>query len=360
MTEKKNISIVAPNLSGKGGTETVLTKVINHKRYEKNIDFKLYLSDGTKFNEWLYYLDVPNENIIINKKSGFFKIVDKINFFIKNQDDVILALGPKTVLLAWLIRLLFFKKYTIVSWIHFSIQSSPVKGANLLKLADRHLAISTGITNQLINIGVKEEKIYTVFNPVEKSDDTIYPSNSSIYNITYIGRLMYEGQKNIHFLIDSLARLNKKNTYIINFYGDGEQEELNKIKQLCDDSLSENITVKYHGWVSNPWSEIKSTDVLVLTSSYEGFGMVLAEAISRGVPVVSTNAPVGPSDIIKDGINGFLVDIGETNEFAAKLDYAIHYFKKTDRKIIKDSIDFLYSENFYKRLDSAFNDFIGK
>lgn len=360
MTEKLNIAIVAPNLSGKGGTETVLTKVINHKEYQKKINFKLFLSDGTRFSDWLFFLDVPKENIIVNKRSGFFKQVEKIKFFIKSKDDIILALGPKTVLLAWLIRILFFKKYIIVSWIHFSIQSSPVKRATLLKLADWHLAISKGITNQLINIGVNEKKIYTVFNPVEKSDVTILPSNSSIYNITYIGRMMYGGQKNIHFLIDSLARLNKKNRYVINFFGDGERDELQKIKKYCDDVLSENINVKFHGWVSNPWSEIKSTDVLVLTSSYEGFGMVLAEAISRGIPVVSTNAPVGPSDIIKDGINGFLVGLEDASEFAMTLDYAIQYFKKIDRKIIKESINFLYSENFYKRIENAINDFISK
>lgn len=356
MTKKKNIVIVAPNLSGKGGTETVLSKVLNFRDFGSKINMKIFLSDGTKSDEWLSKLNINQENIIINNKKGIGKAFEKIKFFIFSNDDVILALGPKTVLLAWLVRLCLFKKYKIVSWIHFSLCNSNVKNVQLLKLADYHLAISTGIVDQLQKMSVNEKRIYIVFNPVEKSLDVIPASKDNVGRIVYIGRLMLEGEKNLKFLIQALSRLPKTNNYIVDFFGDGEDKE--KLIKYCADNLSENISVTWHGWVEHPWEKITNADILVLTSQHEGFGMVLAESISRGMPVVSTNAPVGPKDIVVNGKNGFLVELGNLNEFAKQMDFAISYFKSSDREEIKDSIDFLYDDSFYSRIKKAFEDIL--
>lgn len=351
-SRREHITIIAPNLSGRGGTETVLTKVINHAHYERDIDFKLFLSDGTLDKKWLTQLKIPKKNIILNYSQGLMKVIKKINFLIFNNDDVILALGPKTVALARIIRIFFFKKYKIVSWIHFSLENGPVKHAGLLKLADQHLAISTGIVDQLVSIGVSTKKIYKIYNPVERQPSVISVSKDNIRRIIYVGRLTYYGQKNLQLLINSLANLPQDKKYKIDFYGDGD--DALKIKKLCMDILSENITVYWHGWVADPWDSITEADILVLSSTYEGFGMVLAEAISRGLPVVSTDVPVGPNDIIKDYENGFLVELDNVNEFAKKIDYAIEYFHNKDKAEIKKSISHLYSEAYYSRLSYAF------
>ncbi|MFT9033234.1 MAG: glycosyltransferase [Leuconostoc mesenteroides] len=355
--KRPKIGIVAPNISGKGGTETVLTKVINFDGFKEKVEFELFLSDGTKDYSWLNELKINKRNISINNHNGFRKIIKKITFFIRSSDDMILALGPKTILLAWIIRLIFFKKYKIVSWIHFSLVNGPVKHVNLIKYADYHFAISTGIVNQLLDMGVNRQKIFKIYNPVEKVSAVVQVSKDNIRRIVYVGRMTYFGQKNLKFLIDALSKLPKNRYYELNMYGDGE--DVYKLKDYCSKILTENINVRWHGWTQNPWEKIELADVLVLTSIYEGFGMVLAEAISRGVPVVSTDAPVGPSDIVQNGKNGFLVEIGDVDNFASKVNCAVDCFHSVDKKEIKQSISYLYSESFYPRFKGALSQILG-
>ena len=59
--------------------------------------------------------------------------------------------------------------------------------------------------------------------------------------------------------------------------------------------------------------------MLVMTSLYEPFGLVLVEAMSCGLPVVAFNCPYGPSDIITDGVDGFLIENRNVEAFASRI-----------------------------------------
>ena len=106
----------------------------------------------------------------------------------------------------------------------------------------------------------------------------------------------------------------------LEIYGDGSQRNklLAKIKEL---GLENRAFLK--GMVSDPVAALKGATCLALTSVYEGFGMVLIEAMACGVPVVSFDCPCGPSDIIDDGLDGFLIKPGEKGEMADKILFLI-------------------------------------
>jgi glycosyltransferase involved in cell wall biosynthesis len=70
------------------------------------------------------------------------------------------------------------------------------------------------------------------------------------------------------------------------------------------------------GFVKNPYKYMKRAAVFVLSSRWEGFGMVLVEAMALGTPVVSTDCPSGPAEILKGGKWGRLVPVGNVDALA--------------------------------------------
>ena len=74
--------------------------------------------------------------------------------------------------------------------------------------------------------------------------------------------------------------------------------------------------VFFPGFVDNPWWFMAQSDAFLLSSQAEGSPLALVEAMAAGVPVVSTDCPSGPSEIITDGLDGRLVQVGAVREFA--------------------------------------------
>jgi glycosyltransferase involved in cell wall biosynthesis len=74
--------------------------------------------------------------------------------------------------------------------------------------------------------------------------------------------------------------------------------------------------VRLLGFQQNPFKYMAAADLFVLSSRFEGFGNVIVEAMACGVPVVATDCPFGPGEIIKDGRNGMLVAPDSTSALA--------------------------------------------
>lgn len=79
--------------------------------------------------------------------------------------------------------------------------------------------------------------------------------------------------------------------------------------------------IKLCGVTHTPFFEMKKAGIFVLSSFYEGFPNVLCEAMYAKTPCVSTRCKCGPSDIIKDAVNGYLVDIGDEVKMAEKMEF---------------------------------------
>ena len=95
--------------------------------------------------------------------------------------------------------------------------------------------------------------------------------------------------------------------------GDGPQRKI-----ICEliNNLSIEETVSMPGWVDNPYSFMANADLFVLSSSWEGLANVLLEALTCGCPVVSTDCPSGPSEILEDGRWGRLVPVNDQTALA--------------------------------------------
>jgi len=134
--------------------------------------------------------------------------------------------------------------------------------------------------------------------------------------IVAMGRLVYP--KGFQYLIKSFALLKEKYPdWKVNIYGNGQDKELLQ-KEINTLSLQENIFLKEPE--QNVESILLESSLFVLPSLYDGFGLVLTEAMVCGVPCVAFDCECGPSDIIEDGVDGFLVETGNIQHLADKME----------------------------------------
>jgi len=122
----------------------------------------------------------------------------------------------------------------------------------------------------------------------------------------------------------------------------GEGGERPKLENLIK-KLGIEKTVSLKGYTPNIEEHLQTTSLLALTSDYEGFAMVLIEAMAFGVPCVSFECPSGPKDLITDGENGSLVPVDDLNLFADKLAFLMENNQERAemaRKAIKRAGDF--------------------
>jgi glycosyltransferase involved in cell wall biosynthesis len=140
-------------------------------------------------------------------------------------------------------------------------------------------------------------------------------SNLRSKRVITIGRYAY--QKGYDILLRAWAEIEKKYPdWQLAIYGMGNQNPLrNQMKDLGIDA----DRCLLNGPVNDVSKEYLNSSLFVLPSRFEGFGLVIIEAMSCGVPVVAFNCPMGPDEIITDGEDGFLVPVGDVCTLVDKL-----------------------------------------
>ena len=139
--------------------------------------------------------------------------------------------------------------------------------------------------------------------------------NKKLKKIVGIGRLTFI--KNFKSLINAFSRIAEEfPDWSLEIYGDGEDHQM-LLNLIEEKKLKSQVSLK--GFTNDVEGVLNNSSILALTSIMEGFPLVMFEAMSLGNTVVSYNCDFGPSFIINDNENGFLVENGNEEDFAQKL-----------------------------------------
>lgn len=137
----------------------------------------------------------------------------------------------------------------------------------------------------------------------------------STKRVVTIGRYVY--QKGYDLLLKAWAEVEKHYTdWTLDIYGMGDQTEY---RQLMADLCIDVDRCHLNGPVDDVGEVYKDSSIFVLSSRFEGFGLVLVEAMACGLSVVSFDCPAGPDEIITDGYDGLLAPSGDVKFLAQKL-----------------------------------------
>lgn len=154
-------------------------------------------------------------------------------------------------------------------------------------------------------------KVLVIPNIVKLNQSRDY-SSLEMKNAIFVGR--FSKQKNIECLLkiwDIVSKIYPD--WVLNVFGEGE------LCCLINEYAERNKNIIVHSPTSEIINCYLNSSILLLTSIYEPFGLVLPEAMSCGLPVVSFDCPYGPAEIVTDGVDGFLIKNRDVDEFANRV-----------------------------------------
>ena len=136
-----------------------------------------------------------------------------------------------------------------------------------------------------------------------------------------VGRYVY--QKGFDLLLHAWSQVEKLCTdWELAIYGQGNREPYENLMKELD---IDNNRCHLYGPTNDIKQEYLNSSIFVFSSRFEGFGMVLVEAMECGLPVISFDCPCGPKDIISDGYDGILVPSGNVSQLADKLSWLMNH-----------------------------------
>jgi glycosyltransferase involved in cell wall biosynthesis len=327
MIASGRIALFLPSLAG-GGAERVFVNLANQfVNSGRDVHLILLRCEGP----YLFQLD-PRVRIVCLNSSSTAAVISLARHLRKDPPAVLVSAMDVFNLIAIVATFIAHRGTPIIITLHLHLSSHarlskkihdrvlPYFSGLLYRFASEIIAVSEGVAQDAASIiHTGRKRIRVIHNPVvprgTESHEQPHPwFNDSVPVIVSAGR--FNPQKDYDTLIHAFSRLIECRPARLLLLGEGPDQA--RIEKLVAD-LGLTDSIGFPGFVPDPFAFFSCAKAFVLSSHYEGFGMVLLEALSCGCPVISTDCPSGPAEILGDGAYGRLVPVGDVRAMADAL-----------------------------------------
>ena len=308
------VMFVIPRMNG-GGAERVVANLANYLSERNNVtvlsfaNIKTYEIKKNVIFKPLYNGSGKVPHVLIN----VIRVINLIRYILSSKTDVYITFLPTLTIL--LLKMKFLTKKPIIIAERCDPKTYCSKSKHNDKNFKKYYKKANGYIFQTYEAydyyktsGIDVKNSIIIPNALDKKFVNLKKSKKNTKTIVSVGRMT--SQKNFDLLIDSFYELSSAfNDYRLIIYGEGELLESykEKVKKMKIDNR-----VFFPGYINNIEEKLCDASIFVLSSNFEGMPNALIEAMAVGLPVISTDCPVGgPKYLIKNGENGILIPVND-------------------------------------------------
>ncbi len=319
----KKICFLIGDINHSGGTERVTTLIANNLAQQNNNVFILSLSHGDQpffeLNSNIKIQALFNEKV--SMKKNFFQAVRKIrNFLISKQIDTLIVVD--SISCVFTVPACAGLRINHICWEHFNLK---VNLGSRFRDLGRWMAAKWG--NKIVTLTERDKSFWDKRFNLTHTNKVVAIANPSPYElqdntpslehkiILCVGRLTY--QKGFDLLIPSWSKVaHKLDGWKIIIVGTGE-DEVSLKEMAVNYGVSDSII--FAGQQKNMDPFYRQASFFCMSSRFEGLPMVLLEARSYKLPIVSFDCDTGPTEVIKEGRDGFLAINANIHDLSQKV-----------------------------------------
>ncbi len=333
---QQRVAFFISHMRGGGAQRATLKLAAGIAERGYPVDLVLAKADGPFLNE------LPESVRLVDLKASRVLVsISALTRYLRHERPAAMfsALGYVNIIALWARRLAGVSTRVVVSE-RTQLSDSSKHGSNMRSRlmphfirrfypwADGIVAVSQGVADDLTQMtGLPRERIAVIYNPIvtpelqERVKNPLqHPWLESRQPPVVIAAGRLRPQKDFPTLIQAFAQVRRNHLARLMILGEGP-ERLALEALVRELGLEQDISLP--GFVANPYPYMARAALFVLSSRWEGLPGVLIEAMYCGVPLVATNCPSGPQEILKDGQYGQLVPVGDVAALARAIEMAL-------------------------------------
>lgn len=314
------IRFFIPALYNSAGMERISTGLANIlKRKGYDCGFVVKESNTNSFFPLLEGITIKSLNVDGDIKKVRCKAGKELRKYLKEERPDIFVNVDVSMIQISALACHFLYGVKMLTWEQFSaaaINTLPKKLQRYLATTICRKMIVLTEADKAMYPKILQKKVCVIGNFTQINPENIH-TNLSNNTVISVGRMANE--KGFDLLLQAWQKVKEAYPdWKLKIFGGGKEEYVSMLKNLAHKLQVEDV-VELNAPVKEIGREYEKASIYVLPSRHEPFGLVLIEAKSFGLPVVSFDCPYGPKEIVKDGVDGFLAENENVEDLANKL-----------------------------------------